>query len=145
PPEEPSSPSWPAGELCPGTAVGDYQIEAPLGKGGMASVYSATHRVIGKRVAIKVISRLFAGRPGVAERFIQEARAVNHIRHPNIVDIFDIGKLADDRPYLVMEWLEGETLHRRMQRGRIPLDEAISILLLVTDALEAVHEAGVVH
>src|SRR5690242_7983963 len=76
------------GELRPGQAIGEYQIGSKLGQGGMALVYAATQPVIGKRVAINVISRQLCVDPVSVDRFVQEARAVSSIRHPNIVDIF---------------------------------------------------------
>src|SRR5690349_22103979 len=86
-----------AWELEPGTQVGDYVITGKLGEGGMATVYSAKHPLIGKRVAVKVISRSLSGQAEAVERFLQEARCANQIGHPNIVDVFNWGTLADGR------------------------------------------------
>ncbi len=134
-----------ANDLAAGTVVGEYAIEGKLGEGGMGVVFAATHPVIGKRAAIKVL------RPGLCEdeiaiaRFIDEARAVNRIGHPNIVDVFAFGELADGRSYFVMEWLVGESLRTRAARGRLELDEVARIVIDVAIALEAAHDAGVIH
>lgn len=132
-------------ELEPGTEVGGYVIEAKIGAGGMGVVYGARHPRIGKRVAIKVLAPAFCGDPATVERFEQEARLVNEIHHPNIVDVFQFGELPDGRGYFVMEWLEGESLSARLDKGGLPATEAIEILDAICDALDAAHEAGVVH
>src|SRR4029079_13630156 len=97
-------------ELTSGLDVGGYVIDKKIGEGGMGVVYGANHPRIGKRVAIKVLSPAFCGDPGTVQRFEQEARLVNEIKHPNIVDVFQFGELPDGRSYFVMEWLEGESL-----------------------------------
>src|SRR5262245_12740211 len=132
-------------DLHSGTLVGEYRIEGKLGEGGMGSVYAATHPLIGKKAAIKIISPHLCTNAAAVERFIQEARAVNQIGHPNIVDVFSFGELVDGRSYFVMEWLQGETLAARMLRGRVPLPEAVEILDQISDALEAAHDTQIVH
>ncbi|HEX6835877.1 MAG TPA: serine/threonine-protein kinase, partial [Polyangia bacterium] len=131
--------------LEPGTIVGEYRIEQKLGDGGMASVYGATHPLIGKKAAIKVMSPTLSADAAAVARFALEARAVNRIGHPNIVDVFSFGRLPDGRSYFVMEWLPGETLYARLWSRRLTLDEALDILDQICDALEAAHEAGIVH
>ncbi len=143
---EPAAPaSTEPPELAPGTFVGDYRIEAKLGEGGMATVYSATHPLIGKKAAVKLMSARLNADPMAVERFVSEARAVNQIGHPNIVDVFTFGKLADGRNYFVMEWLIGETLQSRLEHERMPLRDCLEILLEIIDALEAAHEKGIIH
>src|SRR6188768_1624005 len=93
--------------LAAGTAAGEYLVEKRIGAGGMGDVYAGRHPVIGKRVAIKVLRREVAARADAAERFLREARAVNQIDHPNVVDVFALGRLADGRLYLVMDLLDG--------------------------------------
>ena len=134
-------------DLAPGTVVGEYRVEHKLGEGGMASVYAAIHPLIGKRAAIKVMSPRLSADAAAVARFALEARAVNRIGHPNIVDVFSFGQLPDGRSYFVMEWLQGETLYERMlkQHGPLPLDDVVHILDQICDALEAAHEAGIVH
>src|SRR5579859_2777060 len=93
--------------LAPGTIIAGYRVERLLGFGGMGAVYAAVHPVIGKRAAVKVIRSYAARVPTGVERFIQEARLVNQIHHPSIVDVFGFDSLPDGRPVLVMELLEG--------------------------------------
>ena len=89
-------------ELATGDVVGEYRIEGKLGEGGFGAVFSALHPVIGKHAAIKILSRQFSANPQMVSRFIAEARAVNQIRHRNIIDIFAFGQLPDGRQYYVM-------------------------------------------
>ncbi|MCE9579308.1 MAG: protein kinase [Deltaproteobacteria bacterium] len=126
-----------------GDIIGDYRIERLLGRGGMGFVYGAVNTMIGKRAAIKVLARHVADHDMV-ERFITEARAVNQIGHPNIVDIFAFGTTDRGDKYMVMEWLRGESLADRMER---PLAQAeiCDHLLTIVSALEAAHAAGIVH
>ncbi|HVK89237.1 MAG TPA: serine/threonine-protein kinase [Kofleriaceae bacterium] len=133
------------GELAPGMDVGGYLIESKIGEGGMGLVYGAMHPQIRKRVAIKVLGQTYCRDPGVVERFEQEARLVNEIHHSNIIDVFGFGQLADGRKYLIMEWLDGESLTSRIDRGAIPAAEALEILDAICDAMLAVHEKGIVH
>jgi serine/threonine-protein kinase len=132
-------------EIGPGTMIGEYRVEGPLGEGGMATVYAAIHPVISKRVAIKVISRRLCTDLHAVERFIGEARTVNQVGHPNLVDIFAFGVLPDGRAYLVMEWLQGETLAQLLSRQRLTLPRSIDVLIQLCDALEAAHDKRVVH
>ena len=131
--------------LGPGTEVHGYVIDGELGKGGMGYVYSATHPLIGKRAAIKVLKPEVSKSPIIVERFIQEARAVNQIGHPNIIDIFAFGTLPDGRAYHVMDLLVGETLRKRIKRGPLHPSEAASIIDDTASALIAAHECGFVH
>src|SRR5689334_3953665 len=117
-----------ATDLPAGTAVGEYVIDCKLGDGGMATVYGATHPLIGKKAAIKVMNPALSLDAGLVERFILEARAVNAIGHHHIVDVFSFGRLGDGRSYFVMEWLQGETLYDRLWDRRATLDEALDIL-----------------
>jgi eukaryotic-like serine/threonine-protein kinase len=128
-----------------GTMVGEYQIEGELGRGGMGTVYAARHPTIGKRVAIKVLALTFSCNPVLVKRFIDEARAVNKIGHPNIIDVFSYGQLADGREYFVMEFLEGETMASWLAQGRPDVAEAQRLLMQVCEALEAAHREGVIH
>ena len=132
-------------DLSPGQDVGGYVVEKRIGEGGMGVVYGANHPKIGKRAAIKVLSKALCTVPVAVDRFVQEARSVNQIRHPNIVDIFAFGELPDGRSYFVMEWLDGDPLSRRLASGETTLLEAVEILDEVADALEAAHEKGIVH
>jgi serine/threonine-protein kinase len=133
-------------KLSLGTLVGEYQIQDRIGEGGMGTVYSAIHPIIGKKVAIKVLSGKLAKNKNAIRRFILEARAVNDIQHPGLVDIFSFGRLTDGRHYYVMEFLEGRNLGDVLrERVRLPVAEAIPIFLEVGQALVAVHAKGIVH
>jgi tRNA A-37 threonylcarbamoyl transferase component Bud32 len=131
--------------LAPGTMLGDYRIEGKLGEGGWGSVFSAVHPLIGKRTAIKVLKKELCQKPAAVKRFIDEARAVNEIGHPNIVDVFTFGETRDGYSYFVMEWLKGETLFRRTRKGRLSLDEICAIVKPLTRALSAANEKGIIH
>jgi len=131
-------------DLPPGSTAGEYRIEKKIGEGGMGSVYGAKHPLIGKRAAIKVIRRELSGNPEAVDRFVLEAQSVNQIGHPNIVDVFGFGQLPDGRSFFVMEWLEGESLRERMQRP-LQFPDALEMLESIAKALQAAHEAGVVH
>ncbi|MEO8846374.1 MAG: protein kinase [Kofleriaceae bacterium] len=133
-------------QLAPGSNVGGYVIEGILGTGGMGVVYIATHPLIGKRAAIKVLKPELSHEPAAVERFVTEARAVNQIGHPNIVDIFDFGALPDGRHFYLMDLLEGESLRARLRRtGSLHISEAASIIDEIASALIAAHGKGIVH
>src|SRR5262245_43041303 len=131
--------------MVPGMLVGEYEIESVLGEGGMGTVFAATHPVIGKRVAIKVLRREMCANPESVSRFVQEAKAVNRIGHPNIVDIFSLGELDDGRSYFVMEMLRGEDLATRIRRAPLSLDETCRVLDGLACALYAAHSKGITH
>ncbi len=133
-------------DLQKGDTVGEYVVENKLGEGGFGAVFKATHPLIGKQVAIKVLFRQYSSNPQMVSRFISEARAVNQIRHRNIIDIFSFGQVADGRHYYVMEFLDGDTLDEYIaERGRLPLAEAIPILRSLARALDAAHGKGIAH
>jgi serine/threonine-protein kinase len=125
--------------------VGEYRVLRKIGEGGMGSVYSAVQPVIGKRVAIKVLAPHIAGHPELVRRFVDEARAVNKIGHPNIIDIFSFGWLPDQRHYFAMEFLDGQSLADRIKGAPFQPDEARRILRQICQALEAAHRQGIVH
>ena len=132
--------------LADGSLVGEYRLVKQLGKGTFGTVYHGAHTVIGKQAALKVLNAQFSDDAATVERFIDEARAVNRIAHPNIVDIFDFGELQDGRKYCVMELLEGETLTALLDTMGVctgPL--AVRILNQIAAALDAAHEHQIVH
>jgi serine/threonine-protein kinase len=133
-------------DLAPGDQVGEYVVDGKIGAGGFGTVFKATHPVIGKQVAIKVLSRQFSAQAEMVSRFVAEARAVNQIRHRHIIDIFSFGQLDDGRHYYIMELLEGLPLDEYLdQREVLPLGEAIPILRSVARALDAAHAKGIAH
>ena len=140
-------------ELDPllGQTVGNYQITHKLGEGGMGSVYLAEHPKIGKKVALKILHAEFGNNADVVGRFFNEARAVNDIQHPNIVDIVDYGIIpngprGDTLVYFIMEYLGGRTLTQTLRNeSPFPPERALSIALQIADALAASHRCGIVH
>ncbi len=132
--------------LQSGDVVGEYVVGEQIGLGGFGTVYRAVHPLIGKQVAIKVLSRRYSADEGVVSRFVAEARAVNQIKHRNIIDIFSFGELADGRHYYVMEMLDGEPLDQVLARkGPLPLADALPILKAIAKALDAAHAKGIAH
>ncbi len=132
-------------EITSGTDVGGYSVTGELGRGGMGVVYAAKHPLIGKRAAIKVLHPSRSKDPTMVERFITEARSVNQIGHPNIVDIFAFGTLPDGRQFLVMDLLDGESLRARVKRGPLHVREAAIVIDEIASALSAAHDKGFVH
>ena len=130
--------------LNPGTRLGPYEIEAPLGAGGMGEVYKARDTRLDRTVAIKVLPEHVASNPDLKQRFEREARAVAALNHPHICTLFDIGE-QDGVDFLVMEYLEGETLAQRLRKGALPPDQALQIAIQMADALDKAHRQGTVH
>ncbi|MCY0998856.1 serine/threonine-protein kinase [Myxococcus sp. MISCRS1] len=129
-----------------GLKLGEYELRARVGVGGMGLVYEGIQPLIGKRVAVKVLRPELAHSTEQVERLLAEARAVNAIRHRGIIDIFGFGQVPDGRQYIVMEYLEGQPLDAVLsERTRLPVQEALPILDEVLAALAAAHGAGVVH
>jgi serine/threonine protein kinase len=132
-------------ELAPGAEVGEYRVGRKLGEGGMGAVYAGEQPAIGKRVAIKVLAPHYAQDVELVRRFLDEARAVNLIHHPNIIDIFSFGELPGPRPYFVMEYLDGESLADAIDREHLRPDEIRRLLRQICGALAATHRMGIVH
>jgi serine/threonine-protein kinase len=134
-----------------GQTIGNYLVTQKLGEGGMGAVYLAEHPSIGKKVALKVLHSEFSNNQDVADRFFHEAKAVNDIGHPNIVDIVDFGILPggsgrEQLVYFIMEYLAGTTLSQVIRtESPLPPERALTIALQVADALSASHRCGIVH
>ncbi len=144
--EQKGSPPETGDTLEPGTVVGDYLLGDLIAKGGCGAVYHATHRAIDQRAALKVLHGMLAAQPKIVGRFFREVELINLLRHPNIVEVHAWGSLLDGRPYYVMEHLPGGTLdHLLRDRGRLRPEETYEVLAPVCAALEAAHEAGIVH
>lgn len=127
--------------------IGPYRIARKLGEGGMGAVYEAMHQVISRRVAIKILHPDSERSPDAINRFINEARAVNLIGHPGLVQITDYGNLADGSGYLVMEYLAGESLASRLKNssGKLAPEDAVHIGSQFASALSACHKKGIIH
>src|SRR4051812_1951534 len=110
-------------DLPAGTMVGGDQGTEKIGPGGGGQGYAAQHPLIGKKVAIKILAPHCVAVPDLVRRFIEEARAVNKIGHPHIIDIFSFGQLPDGRHFMVMEYLEGKNLAQRLEQETIPVPE----------------------
>jgi len=128
-------------KLSPGTRLGPYEIRDSLGAGGMGEVYRARDLKLDRDVAIKVLPELFASDPDRLARFEREAKTLASLNHPNIAHIHGL----EEGRALVMELVEGEDLSQRLDRGPVPLDEAVPIARQIADALEAAHDQGIIH
>ena len=136
--------------LAPGDRLGPYEVVGALGAGGMGEVYRATDTRLDRTVAVKVLTAHVADSPEQRERFEREARAVAAINHPNICTLFDVGR---ERPsssgppmdFIVMEFLDGETVAQRLERGPMPVAEALPIAVEMAEALDTAHRQGIVH
>src|SRR5277367_6540621 len=130
--------------LTPGTKLGPYQIESLLGAGGMGEVYRARDTRLDRTVAIKILTQGVADTPEVRQRFEREARAVSSLSHPHICVLYDVGN-QDGIEYLVMEYLEGETLAARIAKGSLTTAELLRYAAQIADALDKAHRQGIVH
>jgi len=130
--------------LTPGTKLGPYQIESLLGAGGMGEVYRARDTRLDRTVAIKILTQGVADAPEVRQRFEREARAVSSLSHPHICVLYDVGH-QDGIEYLVMEYLEGETLAARIAKGPLSSAELLRYASQIADALDKAHRQGIVH
>ena len=130
--------------LSPGARLGPYEVTGPLGAGGMGEVYKARDTRLDRTVAIKVLPAQFAADPRFRERFEREAKAISQLSHPHICMLHDVGR-QDGIDYLVMEYLEGQTLAQRLYKGALPLDQALRYAVQIADALDRAHRQGIVH
>jgi len=130
--------------LSAGTKLGPYEIQAPLGAGGMGEVYRARDTRLERTVAVKVLPDHLSCDPASKQRFEREARAISSLNHPNICALYDIGT-QDGIDFLVMECLEGQTLADRLQRGALPIEQVLKIGIEIADALDKAHRQGIVH
>jgi eukaryotic-like serine/threonine-protein kinase len=130
--------------LPAGTKLGPYEILAPLGAGGMGEVYRASDTRLGRTVAIKILPTRLAESPDARQRFQREAKAISSLQHPNICTLYDIGS-ENGIDFLVMEYLEGETLHDRLLRGLLPVEQVTRHGMEIADALDSAHRKGFVH
>jgi serine/threonine-protein kinase len=137
--------------LKPGTRLGPYEISAQIGAGGMGEVYRARDTRLDRTVAIKVLPEALAADPQFRDRFEREARAISSLNHPHICTLYDVGHQDPSTSsgqavdFLVMEYLEGETIGQRLEKGALPLDQALRCAIEIADALDKAHRQGITH
>jgi Tol biopolymer transport system component/predicted Ser/Thr protein kinase len=130
--------------IAPGTKLSHFEVAAQIGAGGMGEVYKARDTRLDRIVAIKVLPAHLADKPELRERFEREARTIASLNHPHICTLYDIGR-QDGTDYLVMEYLEGETLATRLLKGPLPLEQVLQYAIEISDALDKAHRKGVTH
>jgi eukaryotic-like serine/threonine-protein kinase len=130
--------------LFSGTKLGPYEIQTPLGAGGMGEVYRAKDTRLGRTVAIKILPAHLSCDPARKQRFEREAKTISSLNHPHICVLYDVGH-QDATDYLVMECVEGETLAKRLEKGSVPLEQVLKYGAQIADALDKAHRSGVVH
>src|ERR1700737_2969697 len=130
--------------LAAGSRLGPYEILSALGAGGMGEVYKATDTRLDRTVAIKILPEALAADPQFRDRFDREARTISQLDHPHICALYDVGE-HDGTAFLVMQYLEGETLEARLKKGTLPLDQALQYAIQIAEALATAHKAGIVH
>ncbi len=137
-------------QLTPEERVGQeleskYRLERLIGMGGMGAVFAARHLITDRPVAVKVLLPEFVGSEHLVTRFMTEARAAGRLRHPNVVEVIDVGRTDDDTVFMVLELLDGESLGERIERGPLSPAETLRALLPVMDALATAHDSNIVH
>src|SRR5262245_20332529 len=130
--------------LSSGSRLGPYEILSALGSGGMGEVYKARDSRLDRTVAIKVLPASLASDAQFRERFDREARTISHLDHPHICTLYDVGE-QDGTSFLVMQYLEGETLEQRLKKSALPLDQALQYGIQIADALDKAHRTGIIH
>src|SRR5579862_2387293 len=130
--------------LTPGTKLGPYEIQSPLGAGGMGEVYRAKDIRLDRTVAIKILPAHLSDDPALKQRMEREAKAISALQHSNICTLYDVGS-QDGTDFLVMEYLEGQTLADRLAKGALPLDQVLKIGTEIAQALEKAHQQGIIH
>src|ERR1700757_4483458 len=130
--------------LTPGSKLGPYEIQSPLGAGGMGEVYRARDTRLERTVAIKILPAQFSSDPVRKQRFEREAKTISSLNHPHICVLYDVGH-QDGMDYLVMECVEGETLAERLEKGPLPLEQVLKYGAQFAEALDKAHRSGIVH
>jgi eukaryotic-like serine/threonine-protein kinase len=130
--------------LAAGTKLGPYEVVGPLGAGGMGEVYRARDTRLGRDVAIKVLPASFMADAAARQRFEREAKTISGLNHPNICVLYDVGN-QDGVEYLVMEYVDGESLAQRLEKGSLPLEQVLKYGAQIAEALDKAHRSGIVH
>ncbi len=133
----------PCSAIAPGSSIGPYRIEASVGAGGMGEVFRASDTRLARNVAIKAI-RTGQSHGTLEPRLLEEARAASALNHPNIVTVYDVGTI-EVQPYIVMEWIDGQTLRQKLAQGPLSIPEILEIATQILEALTAAHEGGIIH
>ena len=128
-----------------GKKINNYELRELVGDGAMGVVYLAEHPVLRRRVAVKLLKRQYLESPSLVTRFVNEARAAAAIHHPNVIEVIDVGMVEDEVPYIMMEFLEGEPLSRRLTRERLGIGKAVDIAIQAARAVSASHAIEIVH
>ena len=129
-----------------GQVVANYRVGRLIGRGGMGAVYEAVHQYLGRRAALKVLHAQFTQAPELTARFVNEARAANVVGHPGLVSFYELGTLESGAAYIIMEYLDGDSLRQRIRRpGGCQEEEALRIARQIAGALQAVHAKGIIH
>src|SRR5579864_4654787 len=130
--------------ILPGRRLGPYEILSAIGAGGMGEVYKARDTRLDRTVAIKVLPTHLAERAELRERFEREAKTIASLNHPHICTLYDTGH-QDEIDFLVMEYIEGETLAQRLQKGALPIQQVLQYAIEIADALDKAHRKGITH
>src|SRR5512133_1948031 len=130
--------------LSAGTRLGPYELVAPVGAGGMGEVYRARDTRLERTVAVKVLPSHLSASAEVRQRFEREAKTISQLSHPHICALYDVGN-QDGVEFLVMEYLEGETLSDRLLKGALPFEQVLPYGIETADALDKAHRQGIVH
>ncbi len=130
--------------LSAGTKLGPYEILSAVGAGGMGEVYRAKDTRLDRTVAIKILPSHLSSNSDLKQRFEREARTISSLSHPHICTLHDIGS-QDEIDYLVMEFLEGETLSQRLSKGPLPMEQVLRYGMQIADALDKAHRQGIIH
>src|ERR1700733_11253853 len=130
--------------LTPSTKLGPYEIQSPLGAGGRGEVHRPRAPRLDRTVAVKILPSHLSDNLEAKQRFEREARAISALNHPNICTLYDVGH-QDGIDYLVMEYLEGETLADRLRKGPLPVEQVLRYGIEICEGLEKAHRGGVIH
>ena len=130
--------------LNAGARLGPYEIDSQIGAGGMGEVYKATDTRLDRTVALKVLAAHLSQNPEIKQRLEREARAISSLNHPNICALYDVGR-EDDTDFLVMEYLEGDTLAERIAKGSLPQEQVLRYGMEIAEALDKAHRQGIIH
>src|SRR5258707_9828221 len=131
-------------KVIPEQSIAHYRIMEPIGKGGMGAVYKAYDKKLQRVVAIKLLPPEYISQQDRRRRFFQEARAASALNHPHILTVYEVGE-DDGKPYIAMEYVEGQTLRQKIKAKAMQLNEALDVSIQIADGLGKAHELGIIH